>query len=400
LKTATELYIIDPQLGIEGGHFLPYAVSVSKAAMDHGKKVAWYTNRSFKSQDAPIGVKSWLTFDRRVFDEVQSEGDNWAINNFNTLNAEFYKILVQSIPTPDDKVIILFPNLLHTQLYAVIEWAKNYCNKSSVIVILRWNNALMDYNVSRNATDIIRSLYKFCLSNLSESNKNIVLASDTVRLAKFYSDLANLSVEYLPNPQVSESVNSYDDVRKLTNLDDGFVLSHIGGFSPLRGSHLLPELFEHVIQNHRGARIRCHVDDFSTPNFHKLLEVQRKYKSRITVLGNVIDDALYRDLFRTSDLLIMAYHPVFYHYGSSGVACEALSWGVPAVVPANTTIADEFAGVDAGFIACDEWTFEAYAMSLSAAINGIQALTDKSKKAKALYRSLVSPQTFLDRILA
>jgi glycosyltransferase involved in cell wall biosynthesis len=394
------LRIVDPQLGMDAGHFLPYAKSVTKGAIERGLRVTWHTNKAFKLRDLPPTVDANLAFERYVFDEIQNDGQDWVINNFNKLNTEFYNILIKNIPASDAETVILFPNLLHNQLYAVIEWANNFCIRSKVVIILRWNNALMDFNVSRGASRDIQFLYSFCFSRLDPSKNHVVIGSDTLRLAAFFSELSGYHCHFIPNPQVSAVEDLIEYTSSTLDLSKNIVISHIGGFYYLRGSRILPDLFEYVLEQHDNVIVRCHVCDFSSPQFQRLSEVVKRYKSRITVLGNVIDDALYRDLFRTSDLLIMAYHPVFYHYGSSGVACEALSWGVPAVVPANTTIADEFTGVDAGFIACDEWTFEAYAMSLSAAINGIQALTDKSMKAKALYRSLVSPQAFLDRVLA
>jgi glycosyltransferase involved in cell wall biosynthesis len=400
MSSIIHLRIVDPQLGMDAGHFLPYAKSVTKAAIERGLRVTWHTNKAFNSRDLPPDVDASFAFQRYVFDEIQCDGHDWVINNFNNLNTEFYKILIENIPEPDAETVILFPNILHNQLYAVIEWANNFCIKSKVVVILRWNNIFMDFNITRGASQDIRSLYSFCFSRLHTNNDHIIIGSDTLRLASFFSELSGNRIEFIPNPQVSALESFNDRTIPAINLAKSVVISHIGGFYYLRGSHLLPDLFEYLLKNHDNVTVRCHVCDFSSPQFQRLSEVVKRYKSRITVLGNVIDDALYRDLFRTSDLLIMAYHPVFYHYGSSGVACEALSWGVPAVIPANTTIADEFAGVDAGFIACGEWTFEAYAMSLSAAINGIQELTNKSMKAKALYRSLVSPQAFLDRVLA
>jgi glycosyltransferase involved in cell wall biosynthesis len=394
-----DLYIVDPQLGMAGGHYLPYAKSVTAAAIDAGSHVVWYTNKNFKVRDLPSNVEIRPVFERYVFDEIQSQGDGWIQENFNGINRDFYRILVTHISSPKSGSTIVFPNLLHTQLYAVTEWANQFSKASRVVAILRWNNAYMEYNVSRGASRDILSLYKFCFDKAMVSKANIIFASDTIRLSNFYSQLSTIPIQYIPNPQVRTG----DDVLESSSIPrdhhNPLVLSHIGGFSPLRGAHLLPDIFEKVLAFSHNVTIRCHVDDFESPIFNRLLDVQKRYKSRISIIGNVIDDTLYRDLFFTTDLLVMAYHPGFYHFGSSGVACEALSWGIPAVIPSNTTIFDEFSSVDAGFIDCSEWSYDAYANSIDLAINEIKSLTYKSHIAKTEYKKIVSPKAFLRKVM-
>lgn len=391
--------IVDPMLGIEGGHYYPYAKSLTQAAQSLNLKVCWYTNRSFRSEFEPSGIQRFPLFDRTVFEELESSGENWVLNNFNFLNQVFNTL--NSIPlTFDSTTLFIFPNLLHTQLYAVIEWSKLLPRNSRAIAILRWNNALMHYNIARGVSSQIADLYRFCFSRLGELNDKLTIASDTSRMCGFYSGLGKVKVLLLPNPQVSQS-------RLLTRLSkntDGesraIVLSHLGGFAPLRGSSLLPDIFDRVLLTFPDLVVRCHVNNFDDLDFLALRSVQIKRKSRVVVLGDVLDESLYNALFLTTDLLLMAYHPDFYKFGSSGVACEALTFGVPSIIPADTTIEDDFSAFGAGFTASRAFSVDAYEYEIGKAIRMLPTLTQRSEVARQKYRDAVSPVSFLESIFS
>lgn len=392
---ANKFVLLDPNLIDPAGHYLTYARSVSTAALDCEMRVTWITAQTFNPDYALKGVKVIPTFENNVFDEVWNTGDDWIINNFNFLNNHFFQTLFTLELTNWTNTIFLFPNVLQNQLFAISSWSKFLHDSSHAICILRWNNAFMDYNTSRGASELILDLYKYAVQSPDGKSDKISLATDSRRLALFYQSVIGKPVALLPNPQLqSQLMRAFHQGEERSST----VVGYFGGFSRFRGSHLLADIFDQLLARFDTLSVRCHVGEIDSLEGESILRIQGLYKQRFCLLQGHLDEQLYNFSLSTSSVLLMPYSPAFYGYGSSGIACEALSYGVPAVVTTNTTIKDEFEDAGAGHIGVHQWDAKSFADGASVALGSLAELSAQSARAAESFRNKVSPHRFVQEL--
>jgi len=398
MKNITNLYIIDPNLVDNVGHYLPYAHSVSYEARERGCEVVWLVSKNFKKQNAPSDVHVKELFHSNIFDEDHLSGKDAVNINFQQYNKKFYQDLLTSGVSKTRNCLFLFPNVLHNQLHAILEWSNLIDETSRALIVLRWNNALMPYNIARNFSDDILRLYKLCLLDYRERYKKAFVSSDTLRLASFYSRLANCQVYFIPSPQTHANITEFDSSLLNTRAREELTLGFYGSHSNLRGSHLIPEIINSVIDRYEHVYFRCQVPHITSLANDALIKLQAQRPNRITLLSGTLDYQLYYFCIRTTSLILMPYSPDFYGWGSSGVACEALSLGVPGVISKNTTMEDEYRLADAGYRVSACWTTESFVAATLEAISSIQELSKLSSEAIEKYVNANSPKAFFEKI--
>ena len=396
-EEVTRLFIVDPNLIDAAGHYLQHATAISEEAVSRGILVTWVTAASFDITLAPDFVQLRRIFTHNIFDEFHSNEEGWVLNNFNQYNQYFYGLLVSLGLHSVDRSIFLFSNVLHNQLYAIENWSQLLPEHSYAVCILRWNNATMDYNRTRGATAAIEQLYRYCLSNQGLVSRKIFMASDTVRLAHYYQSLGSgVSVHVLPNPQVAGQIR---DTHRTTYCDGPVSIGCFGSFSRLRGSQLISEIMDSILRVRSDVRFICQVQDLNNEDSKSIVTLQNRYRHNVIILAGILDARLYSYSLASTSLILMPYCPAFYEFGSSGVACEALTFGIPAVLPSDTTIHDEFEAAGAGFVEAQQWTSSAFAASTLAALNDLEQLRGLSSSASSTYIQKTSPGTFLDGLL-
>jgi len=391
------LVLVDMNLRVAEGHYLQYAKSVAAAAMSLGCKVSWVTARQFDRRLAPVEVEVDTLFEYHVFHEFQSEGENWTLENFNVYNHYIFSELFTRMKFRNDEAVFLFPNLIQNQLYAVIEWSKELRSGSFVVAILRWQNADMDYNVIRGASSAVKELYCFCFNRINSESGRVFIATDTKRLAGYFQGLSSVAISQLPNPQVS--VHS-TNINLKSRLSMPFVVGFFGGFQRLRGSHLMADIVKIVLTENRQIRFVIHIIDLGSVDALEMVEVQKLYKENIVILGGVLSTSIYNFALANSSVVLMPYSPRFYHWGSSGIACEALSFGVPAVVTAGTTMHQEYEEFEAGCIAVERYDAHSFSLGIFRALDAVEHLTAASVSAAKNYRERTSPERFVRELLS
>lgn len=393
------LYIIDPNLVDYGGHYLTYAKSVSSEAKNRGIGITWLTAKNFRKSLAPDYVEIVEIFDHNVFYEENTTNENSTVTNFYSYNKYFYQKLIYTDILKSRNSVFLFPNVIQNQLYSILEWSNQIQETSHAVVILRWNNAYMPYNVSRSFTKQILKTYHHCLSNYKIRHKNITIASDTLRLAHFYSQISGDLVKYIPNPQTGTKI--LQNLGKTGEIDRHSepVLGFYGSFSMLRGSHIIPDIINGILKENNQVSFRCQISNHSKQENEKIITTQSQNPQKVILLSGILDTSLYYSCLATTTLIIMPYSQEFYMWGSSGIACEALSLGIPSVMTRNTTMEDEYKGADAGYKSATTWSPNSFIEATLSALSSIRHLTRRSKQACDNYINQTSPATFLDVII-
>jgi glycosyltransferase involved in cell wall biosynthesis len=392
----SKLAILDPNLRSRAGHYLPYANAVTDAATTAGMDVIWVTSTHFPTELAPKGVRVRPLFSFDVFDEFHSADSNWIIENFNQLNHRAFVELNLIDQSAYSDCIFFFPNILHNQLYAVIEWTKGLKDSSRAICILRWQNAGMGYNVNRGASAHILELYRFCFNHAEQNNTKVIFASDTQKLADFYQRLSLRTIHRVPNPQVHRlNFSHYSMVRPT----DAVIITFLGSFTRLRGSDILAPLVDALIPYFPQVLFRIQISDLGSPDAQSLVSLLRAHKGKISLFSGFLDNDVYNHLISTASLVLLPYSPSFYYWGSSGVSCEALTFGIPAVLTSNTTMHDEFLEVGAGLVAVDKYDVDSFLKACELAICNLDELRRKSREASKRFIARSSPAVFLDSLL-
>lgn len=112
------------------------------------------------------------------------------------------------------------------------------------------------------------------------------------------------------------------------------------------------------------------------------------------------DHALFQARLRQSDVLLLAYQWQRYALRSSGLFSEAVAFGIPAVVPDQSWMADRLAeGWGAGMVFGD-YTVEAIAAAAIEALDARVLLRERAARRAAEWRRTNCPAALLDLIIA
>jgi hypothetical protein len=209
-----------------------------------------------------------------------------------------------------------------------------------------------------------------------------------------YAEVLNLPIQTMPA--------IYKGLRepRLRERDvDGLITIAFLGYQRIdKGYHLVPEIVRDLLEQplkfliHDSGRI-----DF--PAISQQLRALASENPRVAFVEKPGDQFYWQDLLDHSDLIVLPYEPNQYHRRGSGVATEAVSQGIPMVVPSGSTmetLAIRYQGCATTF---PTWDFRAVALAIERAAANFEILAKQAEAGAGEWRLNNGVALVVDRVL-
>lgn len=180
-------------------------------------------------------------------------------------------------------------------------------------------------------------------------------------------------------------------------------IGSLGGARLDKGIPLWPTLARLLLERHRNITYTFHFSgSYKGLGFEPVLSELRAMAAndhRIIILEGVLDEATYYNRLRNLDLFVMTHDPFFWQNLSSGSFCEAMYFGVPAVVPEGSPMADWVAIHGRHGESYTQQSPMQIADAVTNCVRDIQRLRFNRQNAAAAFRAHHGTEVLVDYIL-
>lgn len=182
-------------------------------------------------------------------------------------------------------------------------------------------------------------------------------------------------------------------------MDGRMTVGFLGHQRAEKGVNLLPDIVRGLRQAGCNAQILIHDGNpADRPIIRKTREVADK-DPLIRFLHQPANPSMWQDLLDRTDLLVLPYEPNRYRASYSALAVEAVSAGIPMVVPDGTTmesLAIEYQGRATTF---DSWQADAVCQAVLRAVASFESLSALAFSGAGVWEKRNGAKRFADRLL-
>jgi hypothetical protein len=253
---------------------------------------------------------------------------------------------------------------------------------------------IVQYAAQREAYDhscaIGRWRTFFAERRAAKLESKILFIADTTELARDFETISGPTIMVAPIPHGS-NIAGRPPLRKAGHP---FTVVYAGVGTETKGFHLLPEIVEGVADlMERGEiafRIQANILDHSA-DMLRAIAILRKLK--IELIEGPVEPTAYYDLLTNAAILLQPHDPSYYQLQSSGVFAEGRGAGLVAIVPAQTTMAQEISRAGGGVVVGGR-TAGAYVDALRYCVHHFGQLASEARDAAPIWRNIHSPKGF------
>jgi hypothetical protein len=210
-----------------------------------------------------------------------------------------------------------------------------------------------------------------------------------------YAELLDLPVQTMP------SVHAGLHQPRLRKRDrNGLInVAFLGHQRREKGYHLIPEIARRLIDRRSPVKLLLHN---SAPDDCPVSQELRRLASanaNITFIEKSGDHTHWQDLLDKSDLVVLPYEPNRYRNSGSGVANEAVSDGIPMVVPSGTTMETLAVGYQGCATSFSSWEADEVTDAIERAVTNFEVLARQAEAGASVWRRNNGVGLFVDRLL-
>jgi hypothetical protein len=282
----------------------------------------------------------------RVHTYWQGDGDpfcGWLTAFFQAAGRTQEDLAAMGPFTPDD---LLYMNSIQpAQLMALTGFVQSIPKSARPRIVaelgtapgldFEWRDDMLQFNAKDPRYDAKGVLYRFAATHLAgvPATDDPILTTFHATCSAIYAQLLQRPVHTLPLPH--EPVRASEPRPPRQHLTIG-VLGHQRAD---KGYHLVPEITVALLNARPNLRVLLHN---GAPGYmHMVQDVVREMaenQPRIIVDERIADGALWDSLLESSDIVLCPYHAPSYTGAYSAIVGEAISRGIPLVVPAVSTL--------------------------------------------------------------
>jgi hypothetical protein len=339
------LIIIDPNFAHPHGHHMEWDLAIAAAARDREQDALIFAHR-----DCPLASSEGLeiiplfshsTYESKYDDRIVGKFDNFTYFN-DALASELALIPRDRLRATD---AVLVPTLTENHLLGYVSWIRTFDAARAPLFVL-WlmfpsGLSSADEAGVRSVVDPFQALfYRLAFRRASEPGTPIHFFGGGRQLAREFSQLAGATIEAHAMPCDPRSGNSQREI------DRPAALLFAGDVKTDKGFLLMPELADRLCATWPGWDFLIHANSGSSwgpalEAYNELtVAVAPRHKNLILLTGRLSRED-YLALMDRADCLVSTYDPVVYARKSSGVIWEAISLGLPMLVPADTWLEKE-----------------------------------------------------------
>jgi len=224
----------------------------------------------------------------------------------------------------------------------------NYCKNNPISKNVHWHllfrrnifiGSPVFYQEQSENNRAIRNTLQIFLNTLK--NYHVYFYTDTDDLTEQYNFLGITKFTTLPLP------HTYDNSLHKSKTDK-IRITYLGDARTEKGYHLLPKICTDLWKYLKNDKIEFYIQsNYNIPEGETKPMVARNQlqlldSKNIHLLMKPLDIESYQNLLLTSSILLLLYDADNYYARSSGILAEALSAGIPVIVPTRTWMARQF----------------------------------------------------------
>ena len=290
-------------------------------------------------------------------------------------------------------------SILPAQLAALATWLRTFPNGEAPAVVAEFGSpsgtGMADQvtqgglNWRRHTPFYIEAAGLF----RGDVQRPLLFTFDPIASADFAS-LLQMPVETMP------TVHAGTEPPRLRCRRDGRItVSFLGHQRADKGYHLVPEIVRGLLAQSLPIRILVHNGDPENDPISQELEAMAKDLPELVFEHAPADAKYWQDLLERSDLIALPYEPPRYRASYSAVAVEAVSAGIPLVVPAGTTMEALMQSYQAGATSFSDWDACEIVKAIEMAVNDFEKLAQMSAAGASRRNNENGAQNFVDRLL-
>ncbi len=396
------LVILDPNLAHPHGHHLEWDLAVAAAARDRGQGVTIFAHRDC-TVEGPEGIEVIPWFSAACYDSRHPDPVTGRFDDFRAMNdtiAEELALIPHDRLLPTDAVLV--PTLNESHLLGYVTWAKTFDPaRAPLFVLYLMYPSGIGIAAPGGAVAVVDPLqalfYALAFRRAAEPGPALHFFGGGRQLAGEFSRLSGLSIEAHPIPSCPARRTGL-----ITSHARPAAMLFVGDAKMDKGIALLPDLARRLCERYPDWDFLVHANAGSA--WGPALDAYTALLDRAPSLPNLrlrtgrLNRDDYLDLMEAADCLVFTYDPAAYARKSSGILWEAISLGLPVVVPGDTWLSREAEDWAAGYATYLDWTTERIGEALEAAMGDLAALQDRSAAAALDYRALNGASKVLDQI--
>jgi len=396
------LIILDPYLAHPHGHHMEWDLAIVAAARDREQDTLIFAHR-----DCPIESKDGLeivrlfshtTYECKYQDRIVGRFDDFTYFN-DTLASELALIPRDRLHATD---AVLVPTLTENHLLGYVSWMRTFdaARAPLFVLYLMFPSGLGVPNeiAARTVSDPLQALfYRLAFRRAAERGPPIHFFGTGRQLAREYSVLAGSTIEAHPIPYDPRSLKSQREKGRPT------ALLFAGDAKADKGFTFIPELADRLCAKWPGWDFLIHVNLGSSwgptlQAYNELRTAVSPHHDNLIVQTGRLSRKDYVEFMDKADCFVATYDPVVYARKSSGVIWEAISLGLPMLVPADTWLENESREWGAGCRSYKEFSVDGIVESFADFSEAMPSLRAQSAEAAERYQVHNGMSALMDQI--
>ena len=339
--TRPRLYLFDPNLKRNGGHYLGYATRVARASEEAGIITTAVSNT--QAQPALTGTRIVPALELDYWQEMCPPAGKDSHDHLAQSAERFANTLdrIQREESWRDSDILFFPYVNLSEVMGLARWRRHAGITPRTVLLFRrdLDEQGIDAAIGARAG---AGLLRQALADLyaTPGGSRLRLLTDSDNLTEEHAQSLHRRFQTAPIP-VDPALFSG---RKPRNGNACTVL-YLGDARTEKGYATIPAIARAFQRDLASGRLKMILQsNFNVPGGEPGIAAARDFLStlpNITILRNAADEGKYNELLLSADLILLPYQVDRYISRTSGVLAEAICAGVPAIVPQGTWLADQ-----------------------------------------------------------
>lgn len=395
------LIILDPNLEGEAGHHLAYDLAIAREALARGEMATIIANRRFGARTIE-GVRILPHFTETCYAVRHKDPVTGAFDDFRHFN-DLLQAELATLPRgefrPADCVLV--PTVTENHLAGYVGWMKGFDPLEAPLFLVHLmlpSGFAVEGDGRQAVEEPMRALfYRLADRAAREPGPEVHLFASGGQHAAEYGALLGRAIPPHPLPIRPEPALREGEPPRRALLFAGDVRID-------KGIALLPELGPALAAAHPDWSFVAHANTGTAWGEAKAageaLAAAAEGIGNLEVAGGRLAPEAYLALLRGVRVALFPYDPALYRRKSSGVLWEAISLGVPVIVPEGTWLEYEARHWGAGHVAHRAHDAAAIAAAFEAALPRIGELERASAAAGERYRAANGAAALMDQIAA